>query len=481
MSNIHPSQLPLKHMNYSTMLKPLSVFNKKSTIFGAITILTLSIVFFDAFIYDVLAYHGPFSVIATQVKGLSDFQLNQQLLDRFQGFPPFWRLALYPSFVIGWPRLMLLPNILILSLLCWTIQKLKLLPWHLTVCTVFVFPVCLFSFRSGYQDFFVGATVSSSLVLLLYSIYHRKLSVTILALLLSTFSSYTKYQGFMQSFLVVIVGYIALLFSHYASMKDHIFNKQCLILLTFGLLLTSSHSIWNFLIYSNPFYPISVGPFEGPESNYTASSTYTSFLYPLQGSLNHFLSSSELDWIFRGVVPDYNIDMARAQTQYGGLLDPKNAMGLVRTGGTYGPAYLAAFLVFMYGILEKLRNLFTVKSIDGHDFLFLMTGIYVLLASFLPQSHELRYYLSIFMLISIFSIYYLCQTNQIKVVRAALFLFLSISCVLNFSQPFYSTAKNGIGYAVSYPSRDLPTTQDCLSKPDSEDPATRFACKLILR
>ena len=468
-------------MNYPVSLKPFSRLNNRLTIFTAIVALSLSVIFFDAFIYDVLAYHGPFSVIATHVKGLSDFQLDQRLLARYQGFAPLWRFTLYPSFVIGWPRLMLLPNFLILSLLCWAIQKLKLLPWHLTVCAVFVFPVCLFSFRSGYQDFFVGASISASTILLLFSIYYRKLHITTLALLLLTFSSYTKYQGFMQSFLVVAVGYLALISSHYVSKKDPRFNKQCSTLLTFGLLLVSSHSIWNLFVYHNPFYPVSVGPFEGPESNYTASSTYTSFLYPLQGSLNHFLSASELDWIFRGVVPDYNIDMARAQTQYGGLLDPKIATGLVRTGGTYGPAYLAAFLGFTYGIFQKLRSCFISKSLNGQDFLFLMTGIYVLLVSFLPQSHELRYYLSVFILISIYSSSYLYKESQIHFLRLVLLLFLSISLSLNFVQPLYSTAKHGLGYAVNYPSRDLPSIQDCLSEPGSKDPARRFACKLVLR
>ena len=219
-------------MKYSALLKPFSRSNNILTIFLAITTLSLSIIFFDAFIYDVLAYHGPFSVIAGQVKGLSDFQLDQGLLNRFQGFAPLWRFALYPSFVIGWPRLMLLPNLLILSLLCWATHRLRILPWHLTVCAIFVFPVCLFSFRSGYQDFFVGASISASLLLLLHSIYNRKTSITVLALLLSAFSSYTKYQGFMQSFLVLVVGYIALISSHYVSRKDLRFNKQCFCLLT---------------------------------------------------------------------------------------------------------------------------------------------------------------------------------------------------------------------------------------------------------
>ena len=447
----------------------------------SIAVIVLSIVFFDAFAYDILAYHGPFSVIATKVKGLSSFQLDQESLDRFQGFAPLWRFALYPSFAIGWPRLMLLPNLLILPLLCLIIQKVKILPWYLTVCTIFIFPISLFSFRSGYQDFFVGASVSASLILLLYSIYYRKLPITLIALLFSAFSSYTKYQGFMQSFLVIIVGYIALRFSHYASTRDLKFEKKCFAFLVVGLLLVSSHSIWNLFVYSNPFYPISVGPFEGPESNYSSSSTYTSFLYPLQGSLNHFLSASELDWIFRGVVPDYNIDMARSQTQYGGLLDPKIATGLVRTGGTYGPAYLATFLAFMHGIFQKLRHSFIVKSINGHDFLFLMTGTYVLLASFLPQSHELRYYLSIFILISIFSTSYLLRIGCTRVLRSCLIFLLSISFVLNFLQPLHATAKNGFGYAIRYPSRDLPSIQDCFSRQNSEDPLRRFSCKLILR
>ena len=467
-------------MNYPAMLKPFSPLKNNLTILSAIAILVLSAIFFDAFIYDVLAYHGPFSVIANQVKGLSDFQLSNVLLFRYQGFAPLWRFALYPSFVSGLPRLMLVPNLFILSLLCWTLQKLKILPWHLTVCAIFVFPVCLFSFRSGYQDFFVGASISASLVLLLHSIYNRKLLTTILALILSAFSSYTKYQGFMQSFLVVFVGYLALIFSHYASTKDIRFNKRCVIVLSFGLILISSHSIWNLFLYANPFHPISVGPFEGPEMNYTDSSTYTSFLYPLQGSLNHFLSSSELDWVFRGVVPDYNIDMARAQTQYGGLLDPKNATGLVRTGGTYGPAYLAIFLAFMCGIWQNLRSLFIIKSINEQDFLFLLTGVYVLIATFLPQSHELRYYLSVFILISIFSVSYLSRADQAVAVHAALILFLSISFVFNFTQPLYSTVKHGFVYAVNYPSRDLPSIEDCLSEPNPNDPARRFACKLVL-
>ena len=468
-------------MNFSALLKSFSLVDNKLTVFGAIVILCLSVIFFDAFLYDVLAYHGPFSVITTQVKGLSDFRLDQGLLHRFQGFAPLWRFALYPSFVIGWPRLMLMPNLLILSILCWAIQRLNILPWYLTVCAIFIFPVCLFSFRSGYQDFFVGASISASLVLLLYSIYYRKLPITALALLLSVLSSWTKYQGFTQSFLVIAVGYISLMYSHYVSNKDFKFEKKCFTLLAFGLLLVSCHSIWNLFAYSNPFYPVSVGPFEGPESNYTASSTYTSFLYPLQGALNHFLSASELDWIFRGVVPDYNIDMAGSQTQYGGLLDPTIETGLVRTGGTYGPAYLAAFLAFMYGIFKKLRHFFIAKSINGRDFLFLMTGTYVLLASFLPQSHELRYYLSILMLISIFSVSFLCQVSNANAANAALLFFLSISFVVNFTQPLYSTAKYGIGYAVNYPLRDLPSFQDCLIIPNSEDPARRFACKLILR
>ena len=145
------------------LLTTLGSIHKRGFFVSAsvITIL-LSVVYFDSYIYDVLVYHGPFSAIATNIPGLSDFKLDKFLSNRYQGFPPLWRFALFPSLALGLPRLMIIPNILSLTLLCWVVQRLKILPWYLTVCSIFIFPACLFSFRSGYQDFFVATMISSS-------------------------------------------------------------------------------------------------------------------------------------------------------------------------------------------------------------------------------------------------------------------------------------------------------------------------------
>ena len=458
--------------------KWFSRLNSSLTALIALATLILSLLFFDAYIYDVLAYHGPFSVKATHLKAFLDFQFDQALLGRYQGFAPLWRFALYPSFALGLPRLLLLPNLLILALLCLVCQKLRVLPWHLTTCAIFVFPISLFSFRSGYQDFFVGASVSAALILLLYSIYQNQISTVILSLILAALASYTKYQGLIQAVPIVLLGYIALLLSKYVAKSESKFPNQCFAALTIGLLVIGSHSIFNLLVYSNPFHPISVGPFEGSEANYTASSSYTSFIYPLHGFVNHFLSASELDWIFRGVVPYYNIDMARSQTQYGGLLDPSTTTGLVRTGGTYAPAYLAVFLIFVVSLYQKIQSFISSKALNNYDFAFILSALYVLVVALMPQSHELRYYLSIPMVISIFALSTLYQVDQSQLARSAVLALMTLSLVLNFTQPVYSTFKTGWQYAINYPSRDLPDVEDCNGEYLTNS-VNRFACKLV--
>jgi len=460
--------------------KVFSHTKSKPLLLLAVASLILSLIFFDAYIYDVLAYHGPFSIVATGIERFNHFKLDNFFLQRYNGFAPLWRFTLYPSFSLDLPRLMFIPNALAIIFICWTIHKSTILPWYLTICAIFVFPVSLFSFRSGYQDFFVGATISSAIILLLHSIYERRIILTWISLIAALLASFTKYQGFLQSILFIIIAFLALLASNQFMKNDAKFTKNFLIAFVLGFLFISSHSIYNLHVYSNPFYPIEVGPFHGPEGNYTSAPTYVALVYPFHSLFNHFFSASELDWLFRGVVPNYGIDMARSQTQYGGLLDPVPEVGLIRTGGTYGPAYLFIFIVFISGLYQKL-NLFRVsKSLDKNNFVFLMLSLYIMFASFLPQSHELRYYLAPLMLMSISSISYMYGADYKQIAIVAVIFFMSISLAINFVQPLHSTFKHGLGYAVNYPSRDLPRVQDCVGASEFNDQARRFACLLIL-
>lgn len=452
-------------------------------IYLGVVVLTVSLscLFFDAYLYDVLAYHGPFTAIATKIPGLSDFKLDSNLLDRYKGFAPLWRFALYPSFFLNLPRLMILPNIIILILFSIVLIRTKILPWHLGVCGIFMFPITLFAFRSGYQDFFVGMITASALLLLLSSIYRQNLSSTALAIALLALASFTKYQGLMQALIIIMVGYLSTVLFQCIDSSRSKFTLKCFLVMTLGTIIICSHSFYNLILYSNPFYPIAVGPFSGPEANYIDATTYTSFLYPFHGLVDHFLSTTELDWVLRGAVPSYTIDMARSQTQYGGLLDPSQQVSFVRTGGTYGPLYILITIIFIHGVFRSLNNIFSHNKLNYFDFLIAFTGLYLVICSFLPQSHELRYYLSIFVLISVLSISYLQQFGLKSILKPSILFFLSISLLFNFAQPVHSTIKNGINYAITYPERDLPDPEQCYGFDDITNPASRFACRLQLR
>lgn len=79
--------------------------------------------------------------------------------------------------------------------------------------------------------------------------------------------------------------------------------------------------------------------------------------------------------------------------------------------------------------------------------------------------------------------------------EAGVLALLGVAIVLNFAQPLHSTLKDlrrgeGFSYALGYPSRDLPTAEECLrlgrqvlgqAEPTIELPTGQaFACRLRL-
>ena len=433
----------------------------RSLVILSLVVVALSVLFFDAYVYDVLAYHAPFSILSTKIDGYTDVILPSDLLERYKGFAPLWRYALYPSLALGLPRLMIVPNIAALCCMCYTLNRVGILKWHLSIASIFSFPILLFSFRSGYQDFFVGAIIATSLILMMFFLFRQNLLGASIPIALLCLASYTKYQGFFQSTLVLFVSLIGLLLSNLCRRPRSGFTRNAIFALSFGFILISAHSLYNFFHYHNPFYPISTTFFSGPEQNYTASPSYTSFLHPISGLINQFFSASELDWIFRGVVPSFTIDMARSQIQYGGVIDPTSANGLVRTGGAFGPAYLFFFSIYLVGLSQTIKKLTKRIEVSPPEFAYVSTSIYLLLASLLPQSHELRYYLSSLILVSVFALYQLIVGRLYSYSKAFLLIFFTISICLNFVQPVHSTFKHGIAYALDYPTRDLPKPIEC--------------------
>jgi hypothetical protein len=463
--------------------------------------LALSALFFDAFPYDILAYHGPFSAVATGLPGLSNYGMASFMEHRFQGFPPLWRWLMAPGLGLGLPRLMGAANLLALLVLAWTARAVQGIPWFATLAATLLFPIALFGFRTPYQDFFVGALTTSAALLLVEALRRwaaegqgARAAWQALPLLLAI--SLTKYQGLFQGVLLLVLTGGAILVVGWRrglSIRDLWSGPLPVVGLT--LLLCAVHPLHNLLSHHNPFFPIAVGPFPGPEmKGGSEAPAYTMALGPFRTFANHWLSATELDWIARGVVPSYNLDQARAQTQYGGLLDPRALTGLVRSGGSFGPAYLAAMAAYGVAFGQALDQWRREGAVPSRGWSVLAVAPFLLLAPGFPQSHELRYYLALLFLPALTALGWWWEHGSKRWIQAGLLGFLTLALLLVFTQPLHSTLKGlrrgeGLRYAVRYPIRDLPSADACqrLAKPVAGAGETlalplgqAFACRLQL-
>ncbi|MBD2548404.1 hypothetical protein H6G65_02145 [Microcystis elabens FACHB-917] len=374
------------------------------------------------------------------------------------------------------------------------------------MASAFLFPIALFGFHSAYQDFFSAMMLSAGLIALSTALHHwyvqqsSKEAFLIAAPCLLA-ASLTKYQGLIQAILawLVGVGFIAIFLLLKRNRAEKTLAQQASLkavllwmLIIGGLLLV--HPLGNLIHHGNPLYPIAAGPFPGPEATYSASQEYTAFLGPLKPLANHLTSTTELDWIARGVVPSYTIDQARSQIQYGGLLDPREMRTLIRSGGSFGPIYFVVIGLFSISACQAWRNASgSGGQISPQGFLVLALAPYLLLSGFLPQSHELRYYIAQLVLPAYASIAWLASgSSRMRWLACSILTGLVISFTLNFIYPLVITAhehdRTGtFSFAATYPVRFLPTLKDCLAdkqKPASpmtyDDPGQAFACRMIL-
>jgi hypothetical protein len=144
--------------------------------------------------------------------------------------------------------------------------------------------------------------------------------------------------------------------------------------------LTCARNLWEF---GNPFYPIAVGPFPGPWKEYQNYPLYTQAIGWLGRPINWFLSITETDWIIRGVKAVYNIDLH--------LGDDADFYGPARTGGYWGSLIITSMVVG--GALVAWVAESNAKALKEHAFLLSSFLFVSVLTAFMPQSHELRYYL----------------------------------------------------------------------------------------
>jgi hypothetical protein len=194
----------------------------------------------------------------------------------------------------------------------------------------------------------------------------------------------------------------------------------------------------NFREYGNPFFPIAINAFSlpGPHPEYRQYPTYTESLGWLARPVNWILSITQIDWKIRGVKAVYDLSPSTGYF-------PKR-YGPVVTGGLWG-----AFMMINMGLGVTLFARTARLNRDAfkrHGFLFSSFLIISAVTAFMPQSHELRYYLywPIFLILiicvlircaklttltrlAICGLYFACFLRSEYVLRAPLRVFPSYS------------------------------------------------------
>jgi hypothetical protein len=143
---------------------------------------------------------------------------------------------------------------------------------------------------------------------------------------------------------------------------------------------TCARNLWE---YGNPFYPIAVGPFPGPWKEYQNYPLYTQAIGWLGRPINWVLSITETDWIIRGVKVVYNIDLHAG--------DEPDLYGPARTGGYWGSLVISSLVVGAALLARTAER--NPRALQDHKFLLSSLLFLTVLTAFMPQSHELRYYL----------------------------------------------------------------------------------------
>jgi len=377
----------------------------------AILALLFSIITFNAFPGDSLMYHLPFAIRFWRLESWPNF--TGHFDDRYQGFPILWRVLLGPGLFFKEPRLFILPNLLALAGLCWSARKYLFLSWSSTVLACLCFPVSLYGFSSSMQDFFIGCTALAG-ALALFAV-NLQISPTerrralLVGLTMLALCANVKSQGLLLSVIILFVA----LFSSFSTLYSfarcrHAFHLGSLaekakkhFSFTIALLLLLSligvQPVVNLYRFQNPFFPVSFGRFKGSEGSNISTIPYVPQIPFLYNGFTFLSSSLEIDPILRSRDGFFFRRSVHMQNPPESDRQPTDQFGnrWIITGGSNGILY--AFIL-AGALLTLWRNQrYAFDEIKERDRLLISMHsslmLSFLIALFLPQTLELRYYL----------------------------------------------------------------------------------------
>jgi hypothetical protein len=387
-------------------------FRFPATLIGTVAAITLfyCLIIFNAFPGDSLMYHLPFAARFWRLPGLPNF--SGYFEGRYQGFPILWRVFMLPGLLLKAPRLLFLPNLLGMFLLCWSARTYLLLSWPLCVIACLCYPVVLFGFASSMQDFFVGATaVAGAIALFAASLLQSSDSkrAWLAGLLLLALSANVKYQGLILSAIILSLslGY-ALILRLSDSSKCHqlchfgrdnflgVFPAMIVLLISLQFI----QPIVNLYRFHNPLYPNNVFVFKGPEATGVSTLPYIPKIPLVYNGLSFFSSVLEIDPILRSSRRFLFERTVHMQNPPDSISQPVDMLGnrWVITGGSYGILYILLLFtatlssIRTYG--QRAKNAVNDSTQETYiKRLHLRLMISILVTILLPQTLELRYYM----------------------------------------------------------------------------------------
>lgn len=350
--------------------------------------------------WDSWAYHNPFMARIWGIVTSEQYLMPKFLEERFKGFPLaieflqgfLWKISGHVESI----NLLAIFSIFAYTIFLW--KNLKI-PFYSSTIALLAVPLIQIHATSSYIDLFSNICLSAFLVLV-YILSLKKGEINnrnlVLLLILGVVAGNSKFQLIPTLVLGYVVLFLRVLLAKEKSWFGK-FSKSGLISILFiGVLLSFGTVIKNFILYSNPFYPVELSlgifHFNGPEGQYSQVPEY---LKNSPRIVQWLLSVTEIDFLIRKLwhkAPLYTLAMEVGDERRGNL-----EIG-GRTGGYFGPYVAFQICLFAYYLIVHFRSKNKHTSSDflksnEETSIFVSFGLLTLFSSLLPQSLELRYYL----------------------------------------------------------------------------------------
>ena len=385
--------------------------------------------------WDSWAYHFPFSAQLLNINNYGQsFVLEKYLQSRYEGFP------LIAEFLQGIIWIITsslsstaLLNSISLCLFIWCAHRFVKANLTILVFGILSIPMIAIHATSTYIDLFFGIGIAFQYLfaLIIYKEIGRIDSVTPLKIWgwCYVFSAFvlgnTKMWGPILSLAISAFLFFSIVFNQKIRANKNIL-RNTIFVLGIACILSCSTLIKNTLVHSNPIYPIAFKvpilnlQLNGPEIEYKNTPGYAEQYGVFSRPIYFLTSITEYDWTIRGITPYYNVDM-------GSFEKPKN-YSAARTGGWWG-----LNIVISISLLAALCLLSKATKSNGHRISFFPLTLFIFITgitSFMPQSHELRYFLY-WPIVLLFNLAYLVTnltlsiryTNVIGALYIGLFIF----------------------------------------------------------